>query len=198
MFEILYRITDSEEYLMELDEKSFDSGVDILGFFAINVNGYHYGRYHNYPLQPGECDWERITDWLLLIGSAYKALNHSGYALIDLVDYYNMWLEFRKAKDMVAINILMAEKEDSDYFEEIRLTPLEEFEYGDWYIQSVKSGEIHSELVKRQDETVRLIEIRSELSRKISKYLDELREINIKLLKNKKIVELEALLSQLT
>jgi len=197
MFELLYRITDSEEYLTELDEKSFESGGDILGFFAINVNGYHYGRYHNYPLQPGECDFEKITEWLLLIGYAYKALNNSGYALIDIVDYYNIWLEFRRVKDRVAINILMAEKGECNYSEEIRLTPLEKFEYGDWYIEFVKSGQIHSELVKRQDETVRLSEIRSELSGKISKYLDELRAINIKLLKNKKVAELETFLSQL-
>jgi len=190
MFEILYRITDKRDYLESLGEKSFDLGGDVLGFFALNVNGYHFGHYHNYPLKPDECDWEKITNWLLLLTYVYKELNHSGYALLDIVDSFNTWLEFKKNKDEVVINIIKAEKEEGDY-SEIRLIPLDKFEYGDWYIQSVKLGKVHEELVKRQNEAIRLNDFRLELSRKALQYLDEINEINPKLLKNENFEKLK-------
>jgi len=196
MFEILYRITDNTEDLKTFNENTFDMGGDILGFFSINVNGYHYGRYHNYPLQLGEHDWERITDWLLALMRVYQELNRSGYVLLDVVDSYNSWIEFRKTQDTVEINLLAAEKEDGTTA--LRLTPLEKFEYDKWYIQLVKSGEIHSELVDRRNETVKLSRIRSELLRKASQYLEELREVNHKLLGNKKITELYAFILEMS
>lgn len=193
MFEILYRILQKGEDLEALCEDTIGDGGDVLGFFAINVNGYHYGHYHNYPLQPGEFWSELITSWFLVLIRAYQELNRSGYVLVDVVDSCNSWIEFRKIQDTVEINIILAEKPDGST--ELRLTPLEEFEYDKWYIQFVKSGEVHDELVERRNESVKLNRIGSELLRKASQYLDELREINPKLLGNKRIAELDTLVS---
>ena len=195
MFEILYRILQKNEDLEALDENVFDDGGDILGFFAINVNGYHFGHYHNYPLKPDEFWWELITNWFLVIIRAYQELNRSGYVLVDVLGSYNTWIEFRRIQDIVQINIIRAEKPEGTT--ELRLTPFEEFEYGAWYIQYIKSGEFHDELVERRNESVKLSRIRSELLRKASQYLEELREINAKLLGNRNIAELEALVSNL-
>jgi len=192
MFEILYRITDSDEELAMLAENTSYEGGDVLGFFEINVNGYHYGYYHNYPLQPGEFWNEQITNWFIVLIHAYQELNRSGYVLISLLDAYP-WIELRKVQEMVEINILLAEKPDGTT--ELRLTPLEEFEYDKWYIQYVKDGELHSESVDRRDESVKLDKMRAELLRKALQYLDELRDINPKLLRNERIAELNSLIS---
>jgi len=191
MFEILFRITDNIEDLMMLDENTFDMGGDISGFFAINVNGYHYGHYHNFPLQSGECGLESISNWFLVLIRAYQELNRSDYVAVSDIESFIVWIEFRKIQDIVEINIIRAEKPDGTT--ELRLTPFEDFEYGKWYIQLIKSGEFHDESVERRNESIKLSKLRSELLRKSLQYLDELREINPKLLGNKKIAELEAL-----
>jgi len=196
MFEILYRIIDSNDELIEWGEDTLDMGGDVLGFFAINVNGYHYGNYHNYPLQPGECDWEKITYWFLNLISVYQELTRSNYVAIDIVGSYIEWLEFKKAQDSVEINIIRAEKE---YGVDIglKLTPFDNFEYGTWYVQLVKQGKLHDESVDRRNESVKLSRFRSELLRKASQYLEELQDINPKLFSKKHIAHLEALLPRL-
>ena len=195
MFEILYRILQTNDELEEYDENSFDMGGDVLGFFAINVNGYRYEYYHNRPLQPGEFWSEEISYWFILLIRAYHELSNSGYVLIDNVDSFNSWIELKRNHDMVAINIIKAEKPDGTT--ELRLTPLEKFEYGTWIAEYVKDGNVCSELVDRRDESVKLSRIRAELLRKGLQYLDELREINPKLLGNRIIAELETLISSL-
>jgi len=198
MFEILYRILQTNEDLEELDETSFDMGGDVLGFFAINVNGYHHGHYHNYPLQPSEFWSEEISYWFISLIRAFHELNHSGYVLVNEVDSFNTWIELKKIQDMVTVNLIKAEKpcgttESTD----LRLTPLEKFEYSAWYVEYVKDGKACSELVDRRDESVKLSRFRAELLRKASQYLDELREINPKLLGNRIIAELEMLVQSL-
>jgi len=198
MFEILYRILLENEELEEYDENSFDMGGDILGFFAINVNGYHYGHYHNYPLQPGEFWSEQISYWFISLIRAYHELNCSGYVLVNEVDSFNTWIEFKRNDDMVIIDLIEAEKPcGTTEPTELRLTPLEKFEYGTWYTQYVKDGKVCPELVARHNEPVKLSRIRAELLRKGLQYLDELREINPKLLGNRIIAELETLVSSL-
>jgi len=193
MFEILYRITDTNDELTEWIEDTSDMYGDILGFFAINVNGYHYGHYHNYPLQPGECDWERITEWFLILISVYQELTRSNYVAVNVVDSYCAWLEFRKSKDIVTINVIYAEKK-CEPDTSLRLTPFDDFEYGNWYIQLVKDGKTTSELVDRRNESVKLSRFRSELLRKASQYLEELHDIDPRLLGKHYIAKLEALL----
>lgn len=195
MFELLFRITDNVEDLMAWDESELNMGGDISGFFAINVNGYHDGRYHNYPLQQGEYDWEYITYWFLTLISVYQELTRSGYVLLSKMDSSNSWIEFRKIQDSVEINLIMAEKPDGTT--NLRLTPLDKFEYGRWYIEFFKDSKHHSELVDRRNESVKLSRFRAELIRKASQYLEELREINPKILGNKPMAELDSLIPTL-
>ena len=191
MFEILFRITDD---LAEWEE-DFEPGDDISGFFAINVNGYHYGHYHNYPLQPGERDYEYITHWFLSLISAYQELTRSGYILLSNMDSPNSWIEFRKIQDTVEINLIDAKKPNGTT--DLRLTPLDEFKYGKWYIQYFKDSKHHSELVDRRNESVKLSRFRAELIRKASQYLEELCEFNPQILNNKPMSELASLIPSL-
>jgi len=195
VFELLFRITDNIEDLATLDENEFDMGGDISGFFAINVNGYHYGHHHGYPLQPGELDYECITDWFLSLAGAYQELNHSGYVLLSNMDSPNSWIEFRKIQDTVEINLIDAEKPNGTT--DLRITPLDKFKYSTWYVQFVKEGKHHEALVDRRNESVKLSRFRAELIRKASQYLEELHEINPKLLGNKRIAELASLIPTL-
>jgi len=191
MFELLFRITDD---LVKWEE-DFEPGDDISGFFAINVNGYHYGHYHNYPLQPDECGFEYITYWFLSFANAYQELTRSGYVLLSNTDSPNSWIEFRKTQDTVEINLIDAEKPSGTT--DLRLTPLDKFEYSTWYIQFVKEGKHHEALVDRRNESVKLNRFRAELIRKASQYLEELREINPKILDNKPMAELASLIPSL-
>jgi len=195
MFELLFRITDEQNYLMLLSECSFDQGGDISGFFDMNVNGYHHGHYHNYPLQPGEQGLESITSWFILFIYAYHELNHSGYVAISDVESPISWIEFKKNDDMVAINLIRADKPDGTL--ELRTKPFEQCEYNLWYIQYIKDGIQHDELVDRRNESVNLKKFRKELIRKASQYLEELQEINPKLMYNRNVAELELLVSNL-
>jgi len=195
MFEILYRILQTGEGLEALNENSFDMGGDVVGFFAINVNGYHHGHYHNYPLQSDEFWFEEISYWFISLIRAYHELNHSGYVLVNEVSSFNTWIELKKKHDMVTIDLIKAEKPSGTT--ELRLVPLDRFEYGTWYTQHVKNGKICAKLVGRHNEAVKLSGIRAELLRKASQYLDELREINPKLLGNRIISELETLVLSL-
>jgi len=174
MFEILYTTTDSKEELESLNDED-----DILGYIAFYVNGNEYGFYIDNAIEHGLSGGEKITDMFINLTLAYQELNRSGYVIIDDIGSYIAWIEFKRVQDLVSISILRAEKEEGEYCE-IRLTPLDKFEYGEWY-----------------NETVRLSEMRSELVKKASQYLDELREINVKLLRNKKIAELKALVEEL-
>jgi len=196
MFEIFYRIIDKPENLESLAEAPFNSG-DVQGFFGMNVNGYHDGHYHNYPLQPAEsaAGGENLSYRFIDFINAYNQLCRSGYVLINDVESYIAWIELKNVQNRVRINLVRAEKPQGTT--ELRTTPLDEFEYGNWYIQQVRNGVIHSELVDRRDESVSIRRFRDELLWKSSQYLEELREINPKLLSNRLIAELNMLVAQL-
>ena len=181
MFEILYTITDDIKELATLGEGELNCEVyhEIGGYFAFYVNGNDYGLYIKDAIEHDVCGGERITDWFINLILAYNEVARSGYALIDDIDSYIEWIEFEKICDMAKISIIRAEKPDGT-FTEVRLTPLEQFEYGRW-----------------QDETVKLNDIRTELIKKASQYLDELGEINKKLLKSRDVAELKDLVLQL-
>ena len=175
MFEILYRITDKEAYLESLDETAFDNGGDVLGFFAISVNEKCYGHYHDKPLETDEFWWERITDWFTRLILAYKKLCHSEYVSVSDIESDMEWIEFKKNQDTAEVSIVIAEKEEG--CTGFRLKPFEKYEYGEWHGESVK-----------------LIDIHDELSGKTSKYLEELRRINSRLLGCSYIAKLDELL----
>lgn len=195
MFEVLYRITERNEDLVLWNESTFKEGGDISGFFALNVNGYHHGHYHNYPLNPNECGLESLTYWFSVLILAFQELCRSGYVAVNDIESHIEWIEFKKSQDMAEINLIKAEKPNGTTM--LKLTPFEHFEYGSWYIQTVKAGELYGELVERRHESVRLSKIRSELLRKASQYLEEIEEVNPKLIGNKQIMELASLVMSL-
>lgn len=175
MFEILYRITDKLEYLKNLKGNSFENGGDIEGFFLISVNGYSYGHYHNRLLGDDEMGWYCITEWFVKLVVAYKELSKSGYVAINDTDSFNNWIEIKKQKGQFIISIVEANKEDGS--SELRLLPFKEFNYGKW-----------------KNIIVDKTEYLKELSYKISLFIEEIKEINKEILKNKKFVELNRLL----
>ena len=91
------------------------------------------------------------------------------------------------------INLIRVEKPNGTT--ELRTTSFEAFEYGQWYTEQVRDGKRYEESVDRRNEAVKLTAIRSELLRKATQYLEELHEINPKLLGNKRISELAELVS---
>ena len=215
MFEIRYRINEN---FITLDEDGFMDD-NILGFFEINVNGNCYGYYHIEPFRDSDCLWEYISDWFVDLIRAHQELNNSGYVAISDINSHNSWIEFKKIQDMVQISIIRVktalddkmvildkpleeyQKGEQPYqsassnYENIspesvillhsdceaspKLTPFEEFEYGEWHHQLVSLSEIRYELIK-----------------KASLYLDELRKIDTRLI-GRNNTKLEALVSRL-
>ena len=161
---------------------------DVYGFFEININGNGYGYYHDKPLRPGEGESELLSRWFTDLIMAYKELCSSGYVAISDIESYIIWIELKRVHDMVEISVIRAEKEDGTL--SLRLTPFEEFEYGNWYNAE------QDELVQCT-QTISLTEFYNELLNKASSYLDELRRINAKLLKSRNIAELVELVSDL-
>jgi len=179
MFEILFRITDKTEYLKALNEKSFDNGGDIEGFFAINANGNYYGHYHNNLLGEDESGWYLISEWLIDLAVAYQELCKSGYVAINDIESFNTWIEFKKEEEnLILVSIIKANKEVGTT--EIRLCPFPDFDYGEWKLIPIKKSEYYDELVN-----------------KISVYINEISEINSNLLGNKNIIKLITLLSKI-
>jgi len=177
MFEILYRITDKTKDVYNLAENPNDSG-DIEGFFAINVNGEHYGHYHDNPLGDDESGWYLITGWFINLLLAYKRLCESDYVAVNDIESFNSWIEFKKENGLISVSLIKAKKPAGTA--ELQLTPFNEFSYGEWYQESVNLDEIHIELFN-----------------KATLYIEEIRKINAKLLVNAHIAQLEALVLQL-
>lgn len=178
MFEILYRITDKNEYLKSLDENSFDVGGDVEGFFLININDSYYGHYHCNPLGDDEMGWHSISNWFINLATAYKELCQKDYVAINDTESYNTWLEFKKNDKHLLASIIEANKEDGAT--ELRLTPFIAFNYGEWDNIAFEIKEYHDELIL-----------------KISAFLNELEKINKRLLGNKNISVLTSLLAEL-
>lgn len=176
MFEILYRITDKTDELITLDE-NFDGGGDIEGFFAINVNGNFYGHYHGNPLKEGEEGWDLLTGWFARLILAYQKLCDSDYVAVNNIESYNSWIEFKRKQEWIIVSIVEVEKPSGTM--EVELIPLKKIVYGEWHSESIKLTEFHDELVN-----------------KASMYLDEIHEINAKLLSNKYIAEVNMWVSQ--
>lgn len=177
MFEILYRITDKIQYLHMLNEHSFDDGGDIEGFFEIRINDNSYGYYHTNPLGDDEVSWYAISDWFNKLVLVYQKLSETNYVALNDTDSYNKWLEFKMDNGNLLLSIVEAEKEDGTA--EISLTPFEKFKYGEWRMMPLKKTDFVNEL-----------------NAKISAYLNEINEINTKLLKNKNINTLVRFISE--
>ena len=139
MFELLYRITDKREYLETLNEKSFDEGGDIEGFFAINVNGNYYGHCHYSPLVDDEHGWHLISEWFINFVLVYQNLNRTNYVALNDIESFNMWIEFKKDHDLISVSIVEKNKEDG--VTEFQSTPLKDFNYGEWSNWIFQCGE---------------------------------------------------------
>ena len=178
MFEVLFRITDKKEDFTGLSENDFVAGVDVEGFFAINVNGNYYGHYHDSPLRDNESGWTLITEWFIHLISAYLSIVNSSYVAVSDIESYKTWIEFKKERDFVFISIIDAKKPVGSTALEHK--PFSVFSYGDWH-----------------KEPTTLTEICSELKIKTRMYLNEIRKIEEKLFHSKRISYLESIASSL-
>jgi len=181
MFEVLYKISDPKGELEAFPEIEIDTYMNfsVVGYFAFYVNKKEYGFYIEESIKQGLSWADYITSWFIDLISAYLELTRFGYVLINDTDSYNTWIEFERVKDMAKISIIRAEKGVGTY-SGLRLSHIKQFEYGEWYNESVK-----------------LVDIRTELIRKALQYLEELRKINIKLFETREVAELKEVLSQL-
>lgn len=173
----MYRITDKIQYLCTLNEKSFDMGGDIEGFFEIRINSNTYGHYHANPLGNNEMGWYAISDWFNKLVSVHQKLPETNYIAINDTDTYNIWLEFKLDDGNILLSIVKAEKGNGT--NEFTLEPLENFEYEKWSNVSLSP-----------------VDFEKELSLKISEYLNEIKKINPKILKNKRIDDLSKFISK--
>lgn len=121
--------------------------------------------------------WYAISDWFNKLVSVQQKLSETNYIAINDTDTYNIWLEFKLNNGNIFLSIVKAEKGNGT--KEFTLEPLENFEYEKWSNVSLS-----------------LVDFERELSLKISKYLNEIKKINEKILKNKKIDGLSKFISK--
>gem|GEM_PF-1133494 len=163
MFKILYKIEDTDEELASFCDPT-DLEFVIIGYFAFYVNEHSYGFYSEESIAKGLSWADYITFWLINLITAYLKMNSSGYARINDIDSFCVWIEFKKVNDMAIISEICAEKLTGAYGTVLDAPP-DKFEYGNWFNQSVK-----------------LKDLRFELEAKTSQFLNELCNINKKIL----------------
>jgi len=176
MFKINYRITSDLEELKHLSEQKIREGVSIEGFFELEINDKKYGYYKSGPLQIGEEGLDLITEWfegLLTVLIALKKSN--SYVALSDIDSYNTWLEFKSLQDgMVSISVIMAEKESGSG--QVETEPLKNAIYSDWANEVISYDEMLREVINKANE-----------------YCSHLNEINEKLVKGNRFIQLKNL-----
>lgn len=175
MFTIMYRITEDVQYMKSLDKETFDNESDFEGFFALDFCGNLYGHYHNNPLGKDEKGWALITNWFISLLRAYLELEALGYVAVSDIESYNTWIEFKLCSETLMASIIEAEKEDGMH--EVHTKPFKVYNYGEWSNISISLKGFKNELVEKS-----------------SQYLCEIAKVNQKLLKSRRMQNLNELI----
>lgn len=175
MFVVNARIVSDIERLKKISVEEFDSDkVDIEGFFQLIFNDNKQGYYHCNKLRYGEEGEELITlNFKLLIDVAMK-LKKNQYVAVGLIENNCVWLEFTRKGDILVVN----KAELKEIYSSLCLGSIEEdrgyFIYPYW-----------------RDVEISYKEFIDEISKKVILYLDEIAQINSRLLNSEIIVSLK-------
>lgn len=176
MFAIMYRITENLESFKKIDEIPINEESGIEGFFEMNFNERTYGYFHNNPLKDGEEGFELLTNWFDSLLKVSINLNHTGYALLNDIESYNTWIEFKKTHGSnIFISIIESDKPNGVC--EVITEQVNNYKYGEWNNISINFNEFNDELISKTEN-----------------FLDELSEINQKLLESNRITNIKKLL----
>ena len=165
MFEIKFRIVDDFKALKAITEEEFDKEYNmILGYIRVCFGEHEEGGifYHENPLKDGEEGDELINSWFYLMLEVVNLLDKGyDYAAFLEIETQDRWIEFKKSKDNVIINVAIGMTQDH----RVLLTEQQPFSY-----------------VNPVDFTIEYNKFRMEVYEKASRFLMELKEINPHLL----------------
>ena len=169
MFEIKFRIVDDFKALRTITEEEFDKEYNmILGYIQVYFGEHEEGGmfYHENPLRDGEEGDELIDSWFYLMLEVVNLLDKGyDYVAMPEIEFMDRWIEFRKSKDDVIINVGIGKGQENKLLitEKGRLS----------YVDPV-------------DFTIEYDKFRMEVYEKASRFLMELKEINPRLLNTKR------------
>ncbi|MCK4259208.1 MAG: hypothetical protein KAX49_09525 [Halanaerobiales bacterium] len=176
MFEIKYRIIENIGMLKEWDASTFDEEGDVEGFFQLNFNGNYYGYYHNRELKNGETGFDLITHWFEMLIKVYLVLKTSKYVVLSDIESFNTWLEFKlRSKKDLEVSIIEYDKKDE--VDAIVTSQFDKYTFSDWKNISISVKDFKEEIFKQSN-----------------LYVEELNNINPKLLESKRISNLKSLI----
>ncbi len=184
MIKLKYQIIDDFETIKKLSAENFDREYnDIEGNFAIEINQYEYGLYYDEPIEDEQWGWEKLFHWFYAFLEICIELKTENYLLINDIESYNSYIEFKMNGKNVIISYIISNKFLNQttsfgmgYIEKTQPKP---YEYGDW-----KDVEITYDELK--DEVVRVTE----------QFFKELEKINKNLLESKYILRMKNLVEK--
>ena len=119
MFKIKFRIVDDFKVLESITAEKFDEEYNqILGYIQICFGEHKEGSYyHEKPLREDEEGDEILDYWFDKMLQTINVLDggHDYVAFIE-IEKANRWIEFRKSKDNVLINVATGKARDNKLF----------------------------------------------------------------------------------
>lgn len=168
MFKINFRIVDNFEELKIIKPALFDNeGRFITGFFELCFGEQKEGcYYHENPLREGETGGEILDLWLNYLLDVVNCLSTiKRYAAFCEPETVNRWLEFKRIDEKVIINVAINNKRDNKRF-------ISDFFNGFTYVEPL-------------DFCMEFYELKSKVIDSANRFLDQVKELNPKLLKTK-------------
>ncbi len=184
MIKLKYQIIDDLDTIQKLSADNFDREYnDIEGNFAIEINQYEYGLYYDEPIEEGQWGWERLFHWFYAFLEVCIKLKKEKYLLIDDIESYNSYIEFKVIGKKVIVSNVISDKVLNQitsfgmgYIEKKQPYP---YEYGDWKDLEITYDELKNEVVKVTEQ-----------------FFEELEKINKNLLDSKHILHMKKLVEK--
>ncbi len=178
MFKINYRIIDEIEHMKTISVEEFEKEYnDFWGDISIEINDYEYGLYLDEALEEDQEGWEALFHWFYGLLGVCVELKKDGYVMIDDIESYNSYIEFKLLGDNVIVSHIISNKltdgvtscPNSWLVKE----PIKQYEYGDFNNLIITYDELKNEVIRA-----------SEL------FLNEIKSINDALLSVKSVLAL--------
>lgn len=178
LFNINYRIVMNMDEIASWSVKKFDDEGDLQGFFEMVFKGHSYGYYHSRPLGDDERGFDSITNWFERLLNLYILLRTNNYVAISDTNSYIKWLQFVKVEP-ADVEVSLIDNENKSWLSDIVTTTFNQMTYSDW-----------------KGVVISLEELKTEIILKTELYIEELRDINKKLLYSNRIKILTDLLQK--
>ena len=168
MLKIKYRIVEDLNVLGKVNKASFDEDFNSIGgYFHFIAGEQRYGEfYHENPLKEGEVGMELLDLWLEMFLDMLLELNEKKYIAFQVPDMAYLWLELQRQENIVMINSYTDKNIQNEYTPIYRTKPVDGLVNN--YSNAFQADYIEfSELVIKVTEN----------------FINELRELNIELMK---------------